>query len=622
MSDSWKDRFRARVVHWTVPAAGDRTRALAVSNRTGVSQLHAWDVASGRLTQLTDRPTGTVNGTISADGRWVHYLDDRLGDEIGHWQRIPFEGGVDRPVEPVDLTHDLPLYTSEDLVGSHDGRRLAFTAALDDGFAVYVLPDPEAGEHGDPRVVYRTDSICWLIGFDRSGELLGILTSERTKRSRYSLLVVDASSGERVAELFDGEQSSISRAQFSMLPGDARLLAASDVSGDRRPLVWDPRTGERRDLQVSGEGETLPWDWSPDGREIFLCRIHGAVQSLTIHELESGRTRALDHPAGVYGFFGEIGTWFSADGNIVAQWQDATHPATVVLLDRLSGRPVRDLLSPTPVPASRPWRSVTFMVDEDQPIQAWLATPAGEGPWPAVIETHGGPESVAMEAFAPRAQSWLDHGFAFMSINYRGSTTFGRAFRESIWEHPGELEVRDIVAGRAWLVEHGIARHDQVFKTGWSYGGFLTLQALGTAPGLWAGGMAGVAVADWVSEYEDENDVLRAFDRALFGGPPADKMDAYVQASPLTHAHRVDAPVLIIQGRNDTRCPARQVELYEARMGELGKPVGVIWFDAGHSAGADVERAIAHQGKMIEFALRVLAERAASPAGSLSKPSV
>ena len=105
------------------------------------------------------------------------------------------------------------------------------------------------------------------------------------------------------------------------------------------------------------------------------------------------------------------------------------------------------------------------------------------------------------------------------------------------------------------------SRPGEVFLTGWSYGGFLTLQALGTAPGLWAGGMAGIAVADWVSEYEDENDVLRAYDRALFGGTPAQKMEAYVRASPITYAEHVDAPVLIIQGRNDTRCPARQVEL-------------------------------------------------------------
>jgi dienelactone hydrolase/Tol biopolymer transport system component len=608
--DRWKERFRARVVHWTRPAAGDRRRALAVSNRTGVAQLYSWDLATGELKQVTDRPDGTTEGAISAAGDRIYYLDDSQGDEIGHWVGVPAEGG-----EPVDLTPGLPLYTSEDLHHSADGRWAAFTGALDDGHTVFLL------EADGPREIYRSSGMCWIAGFDHDGRLLAVMTNERTGRSRYSVVLFDTRTGDRVAELWDGPESSLSSIRFSPLPGDQRVLGASDASGERRAFLWDPRSGQRDELPVGGPGETFPFDWSADGTEILLCRVHGAVQELSIYEVETHRLRSLDHPAGMYGFFGETGMWFDADGGIVAQWQDATHPATVVLLDNRTGRPLRELLPPTPVPPSLPWRSVTFTVDDDQPIQAWLCTPEGEGPFAAVIETHGGPESVAMQAFLPRAQAWVDRGFAYLTVNYRGSTTFGRQFREAIWGRPGELEVRDIVAARQWLVDTGIADPDRVFKAGWSYGGFLTLHALGTAPGLWAGGMAGIAVADWVSEYEDENDVLRAFDRALFGGSPDEKMEAYVRASPITYADRVDAPVLIIQGRNDTRCPARQVELYEARMRELGKPIEVIWFDAGHAAGADVERAIEHHAAMMDFASRVLRDKGMVSGRSADAPS-
>lgn len=611
VDEQWKERFRARVVYETQPAVGNRRRAVAVSNRTGVAQLYAWDLERGKLEQLTDRPTGTVHGAISADGSVVYYLDDAKGDEIGHWTGVPVERG-----EQFDLTPSLPRYTSWDLSFSADGSRGAFTAAAEGVHTVYLLDTPP-GPHAavaEPREMHRTSGLCSVVGFDRSGTLLGILTNERTGKSRFSVLVLDVATGERVAELWDGTESSIGSASFSPVEGDPRILATSDVTGERRPLVWDPRTGERIDLPVAGPGETHPFDWSADGREILLCRVADAVQELSIYEVETGQLRRLDHPAGMFGFFGETGVWFDADGRIVAQWQDATHPATVVLLDGRSGRILRELLPPSAVPPSRPWRSVTFTTEDGQDIQAWLAVPHGDGPFPAVIETHGGPESVAMQSFTPRAQAWVDRGFAYLTINYRGSTTFGREFKEAIWGQPGELELRDVVAGRKWLVDSGIAREDEVFKSGWSYGGFLTLLALGRAPGLWAGGLAGIAVADWVSEYEDENEVLRAFDRALFGGTPEEKMDAYVRASPLTYAEAVDAPALIIQGRNDTRCPARQVELYEARMRELGKPVEVVWFDAGHSVGADVERAIEFQERFMEFATRVLAERAVAPA--------
>ncbi|MBA2570395.1 MAG: S9 family peptidase [Chloroflexi bacterium] len=447
-------------------------------------------------------------------------------------------------------------------------------------------------------------------GIDQGGDRLLILSSERTGRARYAAMVLDARTGERMAELWDGEEASIGRPIFSPRPGDPRIAAVSDRSGERHPLLWDPTTGEREDLPVGDDGgEVLLWDWSMDGRELLLCRIHDAEQRIEVFDLVEHRLRVIDHDPGTYGFYAEVGTWFGPDGAIVAQWQDAAHPMTVRSLDRVTGRANADLLPPSEVPPSRPWRSVRFPTDDGSPIQAWLAVPDGAGPFPAVIETHGGPESVTMQSFQPRAQSWLDRGFCFLSINYRGSTTFGRAFKESIWGHPGDLEVADIVAGREWLVAQGIARPDQVFLTGWSYGGFLTLQALGTVPGLWAGGMAGVAVADWVTEYEDENDVLRAYDRALFGGTPDEMPDAYVKASPITYAEHVDAPVLIIQGRNDTRCPARQVEDYEARLRSLGKPIEVIWFDAGHAAGADIERAIEHQDAILRFARDVLAAR-------------
>jgi hypothetical protein len=122
---------------------------------------------------------------------------------------------------------------------------------------------------------------------------------------------------------------------------------------------------------------------------------------------------------------------------------------------------------------------------------------------------HGGPEDVMMDRFSPGAQAWLDHSFAFLTLNYRSSVTFGRAFREQIWGNLGHWEVEDMVAARAWLIDRGIARPNQVFLTGWSYGGYLTLQAMGTQPELWAGGMAGIAVADWAIAHEDTNENLR-----------------------------------------------------------------------------------------------------------------
>jgi dipeptidyl aminopeptidase/acylaminoacyl peptidase len=209
------------------------------------------------------------------------------------------------------------------------------------------------------------------------------------------------------------------------------------------------------------------------------------------------------------------------------------------------------------------------------------------------------------EVFGPMSQCWRDHGFAYLTINYRGSTTFGREFLEKIWGNLGYWEVKDIVAARDWLVRQNIANPDQVFLTGWSYGGYLTLQALGTYPDLWAGGMAGIAVADWAIAHVDTTDTLRSVRALRFGGTPDEIPEKYAASSPITYAEKVEAPVLIMQGRNDTRTPPRSIEMYEAKMKSLGKDIEIHWFDAGHGS-LSVEQNIEFQELMLCFVYRIL----------------
>jgi dipeptidyl aminopeptidase/acylaminoacyl peptidase len=249
-------------------------------------------------------------------------------------------------------------------------------------------------------------------------------------------------------------------------------------------------------------------------------------------------------------------------------------------------------------------------------LQAWVGVPEAEPPFPTILETHGGPTAAQFANFHPGAQAFVDQGFAFLSLNYRGSTTFGREFEHSIWGRLGELEAADLEAARTWLVESGTAVGDQILLTGWSYGGYLTLLGLGRQPDLWAGGMAGIAVADWEMNYEDSADTLRAYQRMLFGGGPEEKRDAMRAGSPLTYVDDVRAPVLIIQGRNDTRTPARPVERYVEALRARDHPVEIEWFDAGHlGGGTDDELAIHHQQLMLDFARRVISGERAPDAG-------
>ena len=598
----WRERFRAPTI-WSTDLAKRRPdRGLAVSDRARVAELYAWDVPTGELRQLTTRPAGTPFGKISPDGRFVYYHDDRQGNEIGHHVRVPFEGG-----EPEDVTPGLPPYSSWTTESSCAGNRIGFMVATPEGFTAYCIDVDPNGGLGATRKIFHSERLAGGPVFSYGGDIAVVASTDRSGKPQYSLIAIDPRTGERFAELWDGPDTSvelIGPAYFSPVPDDDRLLATSNRTGVETLLIWKPRTDERQDLTFPGvTGAMRPFDWSPDGRRILLRTFNNAVQQLYLYNLDEDALTRLSPPKGVC-----AAPYFAPNGEIWAHWQDSTHPNQVIALDGKSGVRLRPLLAAATVPPGHPWTSVTFPSSEGQEIQGWLGRPEGPGPFPTILETHGGPEAVSADAFDPGSQAWLDHGFAFLTINYRGSTTFGKEFQEKIWGHPGDWEVDDMAAGHRWLLAQGIAKRDEVFLTGGSYGGYLTLLAMGKRPELWAGGMALVAIADWTLMYEDAADTMRGYQRALFAGKPDEKPEAYLASSPITYAARVAAPLLVIQGRNDTRCPSRQMEAFEAKMRSLGKSIDVRWFDAGHGT-SETERRMEHQAWMLDFAHRVIRGR-------------
>ena len=101
---------------------------------------------------------------------------------------------------------------------------------------------------------------------------------------------------------------------------------------------------------------------------------------------------------------------------------------------------------------------------------------------------------------------------------------------------------------------------------------------------------------------------LRAFDRSLFGGSPAEVPERYRESSPLTYLERVRAPVLVLAGENDPRCPIRQIDNYLGRLAELGKPHEVYRYDAGHGSLV-VEERITQFAAELAFAMKHLGMR-------------
>ena len=604
----WKKRFRVPRIHVQV-ARGNPDHVLVVSNDSGIYELYAYQLQSDTLRQVTHRPSGTVYGMVSPDGQHIYYMDDEKGNETGHIVRVPFEGGDGRVL---DMTPNMPEYTlvepSVDATSSH----LGITVPGADGFDSYVV-DIVGDSTGEPRMINRSKKAAFGPAFSHDGKVSVVMSSERFGGLDFTLTSFDTLSGDKLMELAD-ESSRIEASDFSPLAGDPRLLAMSNVSGVMRPLIWDAVKGKRSDLDVGTlQGDVVGLGWSPDAKKVLLSQTDRATTRLWIYDLESSSLAKVMHPEGMVAT-----ACFQSNERVLLAWQDSTSPTQLLAMDLRdpSAKP-KTYLAPRGVPESRPWRSATCTSSDGEEIQLWFAAPEGGGPFPTILETHGGPTAAQFNVFSPRSQIWLDHGFAFASLNYRGSTTFGKEFEKKINGDLGHWEVEDMVAARQWLVQNEIARPDEIFLTGWSYGGYLTLQAMSLYPHLWAGGMGGVVVADWVTEYEDEPEAMRGYDVALNGGTPSEKPEAYAKASPINYMERLAAPLLIIQGKNDVRCPPRQVELYEAKARSLGKDVKVVWYDTGHAgSGVDIQLAIAHHEIMLRWIYDALAnERSRSGPG-------
>lgn len=442
---NWQDRFRAEQVLWAEVAAGRRDRGIAATNRSGPVELHAWDVPTGELRQLTDRPAGTLLGFLGSDGRHVYYLDDREGGEVGHFVRVPWEGG---PAE--DVTPNLPAYSTFGGAVSSDGARFGFVLADADGNSLVAVDLGEDSSVGVPRELYRTDALLWPPSVSSDGSLLVTGSNERTGTRHCALIAFDGATGERIADLWDGPGSDLEAGPFAPnsaaggLTGDW-MAGTSDFTGFRHPFLWNPKTGERRDLETGSiSGEIEPLDWSVDGSRLLLRQTHRATQRLWIYDVTTDAARRIDHGGGTY----DGPSVFGPDGEVIACWEDAAHPPQVIGLDCSRGDRQDVLLPAGPVPPGRQLQSVTFASSDGVELQAWLGVPAGTGPFPAILHTHGGPEAVMPDAYLPAAQAWLDHGYAFLTENYRDSATFGREFQQAIWSNPGQLELEDIVAAR------------------------------------------------------------------------------------------------------------------------------------------------------------------------------
>jgi dipeptidyl aminopeptidase/acylaminoacyl peptidase len=449
------------------------------------------------------------------------------------------------------------------------------------------------------RTVYAHTEDAGIGGLSRDETLLAISHSEHGDSRHPAVRVLRVTDGAAVADLYDGEGKGLDPVEFAPVAGDTRLLVAHERRGRDELLIWDPVAGVETELDIDLPGD-LSAGFYPDASALLVAHTRAGRTTLHRYDLATGALTDLPTARGSVG-----GADVRPDGSIEYGWSSAEQPSSVRVL-RPDGTD-EVLLTP---PGDRPAPSVRL-------DDAWVTGPGGDvhalysrpdgtsGPVPTLFMIHGGPQAADEDRYSAVRAVWLDAGFAVVHVNYRGSSGYGSAWRDAIEGRPGTTELEDIAVVQAWAVESGLADPEACVLEGWSWGGYLTLLGLGLQPERWAVGCAGVPVADYVAAYEDEMEPLRAFDRSLFGGSPTEVPDVYRTASPLTYLDAVSAPVLVLAGENDPRCPIRQIDNYLDGLAERGAEYAMVRYDAGHGSLV-VAETLRHTAAEITFTRHAL----------------
>jgi acetyl esterase/lipase len=588
----WEARFRAPVLSFPAWAADAPDRLVLSTTESGSYQLHAWDRTTGQRRQVTHDPVGVIDGRLTRDGKGVIWFRDETGAETGAWVASPFEGTGD----PAPLVEGVPAGWAEGLAIGR--RRTVIGLSNADGYAIWGSADglPAKVLHRHAQPVRLSGGAAGTGALSSDEALVCLEVMEDGDVMHPWLRAIDAATGATVAELRDAGRELVGYG-FSPVPGDRRMAIAHERTGHRRPAVWDTATGSVVDLELPFGGQAEPLGWWPDGSALLIRELLDGRHRLHRYDLAQ---RVAEHLRTEPGNI--TGAGVRPDGAVWYRAHAGEHPAHLLEV----GSPEPLLVPDGPAaPRGRRFEPWWFTNPKGQQVHGFLVHPDGPGPHPLLMRVHGGPHSVDMDRWAPDILAPADAGFLVAMVNYRGSEGFGQAWRDELTGNIGFTELEDVLAGLDDLLARGLGDPSRVVLSGRSWGGYLTLLGIGRHPERWVSAIAGVPVADYVTAFEDESPILQAMDRALFGGSPDELPDLYRERNPLTYADAVRAPLLILAGEHDTRCPIRQVHVYVERLRTLGREPQLHLYGTGH-ASYDVGERIRQAAIELDFLARTV----------------
>ena len=557
--------------------SADGKQIFVATNLTGRTNIWRTDASGSWPVQLTQSDDAQTGLTPSADGKYVYFQQDVGGNEYPDIYRVPVDGGA---VEQITRTPD--RREGSMLAGGANGAIALSTKLKSEGQSNLAVMDADGTvrvltKEADPRFGWA--AVAWVDG----GKAI-IANRDRVDSKVTEVWRIDAATG--------AATKLIGKADTIYFAGDAtpdgRLIAVSTDEGTGQPHVGIYDTVAKSWKWVkSTPWEQQAYNFTRDGKALIFATNADTRTTLYRYDLASGTETALAIPPGVNGLTGADPR--SPDGKtLLVTHSGADTPTNLYLYDLSSGqsRPATQLaiasLTPEVLPKST---VVTYKSFDGTLISAVVTIPANlkrDGSNPAIVLPHGGPTSQALDGYSRYATAFASRGYMVIQPNFRGSTGYGKAFQDGNFKDLGGGDLKDTVAAKNFLVATGYVDPKRVGIFGGSYGGFMTLMAIGRTPDEFAAAVQWFGIINWRTMYRDQDELLKAYQRGLLGTPDSDPK-VYDAASPLTYINAAKAPLLTIQGENDIRVPRGQAQEVNDILKAKGNIVETIFYPAeGH----------------------------------------
>ncbi len=557
----------------------DGTKLAVINNRSGQYNIWIQPLDGSKQTQLTFYTDNAVRELAwSPDGTQILYTADYQGNEKHQLFLMPAEGGAAEAI-----TNDPEVqYFLGDSAWSPDGQLIAYVGNDRDPSAQDVIIREVPTGELDHAVV--DGHINFAGSWSPDGR---------------NLLVVDA------------------RTNLELLPklmnvqtGELETLGDPDDLANDQPAAWAPdgsgfwmitdRESEHDwlgfyDLTTRELTPVDQPDWSVElvtvsknGKWLVWSVNQGGYSRVQVLNRETGEQKELTElPDGTVPPYGG-GLYLSPDNtNLVVLMVTPIKPNELYLVELETGI-ARQLTDSRKVALDE-----TRMIEPEQvqieafdglEIPALLFKPHGEGPFPAVLSIHGGPEAQERPGYAYRGfyQFLLSRGIAVLAPNIRGSTGYGKSYQKLIHRDLGGNDVKDFEACAKYLQALPWVDSDKIGVYGGSYGGFAVLTCVSRLPDYWAAAVDIVGPSNLVSLVRTFPPTWRDIAKSTFGDPDTEEEDM-LRRSPITYVDQIVAPLYVIQGANDPRVVQAESDTIVEKLRARGVDVKYdIYPDEGH----------------------------------------